>query len=59
MAVVITVIRHCHTNYDELLMNGCERPEARRQVRDAVDDVLKRWRLPNEENRQCARPQKL
>jgi hypothetical protein len=46
---VIAAVRHGHTNYDELLMNGYERSEARQQVRDAVDIVLKRWRGPNQE----------
>jgi hypothetical protein len=43
-AAVIAAVRHRHTNYDELLMNGHERSEARGQVRDAVDNVLRQWR---------------
>jgi hypothetical protein len=36
-------IRHCHTPYDKLLARGIVREEARLQVRDAVDEVFKRW----------------
>jgi hypothetical protein len=36
-------IRHCHTPYDKLLARGIAREEARQQVRDAVDEVFKRW----------------
>lgn len=44
--VVIAAIRHRHTRYDELLMGGQNRGDARAAVRDAVDRVLDRWRLP-------------
>ena len=36
--------RHMYTNYDELLMSGWERFEARDAVRDEVEEVLDRWR---------------
>lgn len=36
-------IRHEHTNYDELLMKGWERSEARNEVEDKVDEILKKW----------------
>ncbi len=40
---VIAHIRHTHTNYDELLMSGTERLEARRLVRERIDSVLEKW----------------
>ena len=36
-------VRHVETPYDELLMNGWERAEARHQVEDAVQAVLAEW----------------
>jgi hypothetical protein len=36
-------IRHAHTNYDELLMRGTERLDARALVRKKIDCVLARW----------------
>lgn len=41
---VIAHIRHTHTNYDELLMGGAERLDARGQVRKRIDQVLQSWR---------------
>jgi hypothetical protein len=41
---VVASIRHEDTGYDELLMSGVEREEARAMVRDDVDAVLARWR---------------
>jgi hypothetical protein len=43
-AAVIAAIRHRHTRYDELLMTGHNRGDARAAVRDAVDRVLVCWR---------------
>jgi hypothetical protein len=43
-AAVIAAVRHRHTKYDRLLMNGVDRMEARDAVRDKIDDVLERWR---------------
>lgn len=40
---VIAHIRHTHTKYDELLMRGVERLDARGQIRDKIDQVLARW----------------
>ena len=40
---VIAHIRHTHSNYDELLMDGVERLDARSQVREAIDRVLAQW----------------
>jgi hypothetical protein len=45
-AAVIAAIRHNHTNYDELLMNGSGRPDARDAVRDDVARTLDLWRKP-------------
>lgn len=46
-AAVVAAIRHRHTRYDELLMTGYDRVDARAAVRDAVDRLLVCWqRLP-------------
>jgi hypothetical protein len=45
---VIAHIRHAHTNYDELLMRGTARLDARALVREMIDGVLAKWSLrPN------------
>ena len=36
-------IRHAHTKYDELLMGGTERLEARAMIRDDIDRVVAEW----------------
>jgi len=36
-------IRHAHTNYDELLMRGTERLDARALVRERIQRVLAEW----------------
>lgn len=41
---VIASIRHQDTDYDELLMSGVDRMDARGRVRPAIDAVLDRWR---------------
>jgi hypothetical protein len=41
---VIASIRHEDTDYDELLMAGVEREEARSRIRDKIDAVLLAWR---------------
>jgi hypothetical protein len=41
---VVAAVRHGHTRYDELLMSGTERSEAREAVRGDVDLVLAGWR---------------
>ncbi|MBI4873813.1 MAG: DUF2293 domain-containing protein [Acidobacteria bacterium] len=43
-AAVIAAIRHRHTRYDELMMTGYDRIDARHAVHDAVEGVLDRWR---------------
>jgi len=45
-AAAIAAIRHTHTRYDELLMSGFDRADARDTVREAVDRVLDSWRKP-------------
>lgn len=40
---MIAHIRHAETRYDELLISGWERLEARREVDGDVQDVLSRW----------------
>jgi hypothetical protein len=40
---VAAAIRHQHTHYDELLMAGNDRLEARLLVRDRIDEILARW----------------
>ncbi len=41
---VIAHIRHLHTNYDQLLMQGTERATAREMILPAVEKVLEKWR---------------
>jgi hypothetical protein len=41
---VIASVRHEGTAYDELLMAGVDRTDARERVRDDVDRMLDRWR---------------
>jgi hypothetical protein len=36
-------IRHALTPYDDYLMAGWERDAARREVREAVDEIMRRW----------------
>ncbi len=43
-AAVIAAIRHRHTTYDRLLMQGWDRMDARDAVRDDIDRVLDQWR---------------
>jgi hypothetical protein len=40
---VIAHIRHARTNYDDLLMSGIERLNARTQVREKIDSVVAKW----------------
>jgi hypothetical protein len=42
-AAVAAAVRHNHTNYDELLMSGVDRENARRRVGEQVDDILEQW----------------
>jgi hypothetical protein len=45
-AAVVASVRHEDTSYDELLMAGVPRQDARAQVREAIDAVLDAWRAP-------------
>jgi hypothetical protein len=46
---VAASVRHEDTPYDELLMSGGDRADARDTVREAVDAALERWTRPTEE----------
>jgi hypothetical protein len=41
---VIASIRHEETDYDDLLMSGVARADARARIRPAIDEVLAAWR---------------
>ncbi len=41
---VAASVRHVDTDYDDLLMSGVDRDDARHRVRDRVDAVLDTWR---------------
>ena len=46
---VIAHIRHAETEYDELLMRGVDRRDARGIVKDKIDDVSEKWRQDPED----------
>jgi hypothetical protein len=41
---VVAAIRHNHTDYDELLVNGLDRATARQRVANRVEEILSGWR---------------
>jgi hypothetical protein len=43
---VVASVRHQDTSYDELLMSGVPRADAREQVRPDIDQVLAAWQEP-------------
>ena len=43
-AAVVAAVRHRHTNYDQLLAEGCERARARERVSGEVQEILEKWR---------------
>ena len=43
---VVAAVRHGDTEYDDLLMVGVDRSDARHRVHAAVDEVLELWRTP-------------
>lgn len=45
-AAVIAHVRHRHTRYDQLLMRGYSRTDARDSIREDLDRVLETWRYP-------------
>ena len=48
---VVAAVRHGYTRYDDLLMSGMERSEARAAVRGEVDRILADWRGGDRINR--------
>jgi hypothetical protein len=40
---VIASVRHRHTGYDEMLMQGVDRLDARQRVRAEIEDALEEW----------------
>ncbi len=49
-AIVLAVrahVRHCHTQYDDLLFRGYERFEARELVKHEVEELLAAWKRSN------------
>jgi hypothetical protein len=40
---VVAHVRHQHTNYDDLLMQGWDRREARAEAAPNIDAVLAAW----------------
>jgi hypothetical protein len=43
---VVASVRHLDSDYDQLLMAGVGRGEAREQIRSVIEAVLDRWRQP-------------
>jgi hypothetical protein len=43
---VVAAIRHGDTDYDDQLMMGVDRMDARAHVRGTIDETLERWRRP-------------
>jgi hypothetical protein len=43
---VVAAVRHADTPYDELLMSGVDRDEARWRIESQVGEILERWRAP-------------
>jgi hypothetical protein len=46
---VIASIRHRHTRYDEILMKSADRAGARARVRDEINEILRAWGPPEQE----------
>jgi hypothetical protein len=42
---VTASVRHRDTSYDDLLMAGTDRSDAREHVRDQVDNTIQAWRI--------------
>ncbi|SBT90556.1 hypothetical protein GA0115233_10206 [Streptomyces sp. DI166] len=49
ISAVAASVRHLDTPYDQLLMSGVPRREARRRIAPAVEEVLRGWREPDSE----------
>jgi len=43
---VAAAVRHADTPYDDLLMTGVDRDEARSRIEAQVEEILERWRPP-------------
>lgn len=43
---VVAHIRHMHTDYDDLLLRGVSKADARQRIRGPMQEVLRLWRLP-------------
>jgi hypothetical protein len=43
---VIAHIRHVETEYDQYLASYYDRQDAREQVKDTVDSILLKWKMP-------------
>jgi hypothetical protein len=48
VSAVVASVRHLDTPYDQLLMSGVSRHEARRRIGPAVETVLRRWQAAGE-----------
>ncbi|MEW2394880.1 DUF2293 domain-containing protein [Streptomyces sp. NPDC046862] len=48
-SAVIASVRHVETSYDQLLMSGVPRHEARRRISGVVEATLRRWREAEED----------
>lgn len=44
LLAVTAHIRHTETKYDEVIMSGWERSEARSKVQSEIDQILQKWR---------------
>ena len=42
-AAVTAAVRHRHTEYDELIMQGVDRTSARERVRERIDRIIQSW----------------
>lgn len=51
---VVAHVRHTETPYDDLLVGGCERGEARARVRDQVAAVLSAWQRSSRKTQKTA-----
>ncbi|OKJ83645.1 hypothetical protein AMK32_14955 [Streptomyces sp. CB01883] len=49
ISAVVAAVRHVDTPYDQLLMSGVGRFEARRRIASAVDGVLRGWQGAGED----------
>ncbi|MBJ7000530.1 DUF2293 domain-containing protein [Streptomyces sp. CRPSP2-6A1] len=50
ISAVVAGVRHVDTPYDQLLMSGVSRYEARRRIAPAVEGVLREWQGAGEED---------